>query len=198
MRGVEIILNTRVAAVSDDSVTLANGTRIPTAMIIWTAGTTPNPLLDALPCAKDRGRVVVNEYLQIPDFPNVWVVGDCAATLDQSTGLALPADGATRPKTGSNGSLQRQCCNSRAIGEEVLIPRPRADGFHRKTHRGRGRPRHQVLRLCGLVVMADRLPSQAAGLGPKSPRRNAMDSGSDLFERFNSVSDRACSGYVAR
>ncbi len=34
--------------------------------------------------------MVVNEYLQIPDFPNVWVVGDCAATFDQSTGRLCP------------------------------------------------------------------------------------------------------------
>ncbi|MBV8843837.1 MAG: NAD(P)/FAD-dependent oxidoreductase [Bryobacterales bacterium] len=89
-RGVEIILNTKVSAVSDDSVTLANGATIRSATIIWTAGTTPNPLLEVLPCAKDRGRVAVNDYLQIPDFPNVWAVGDCAAVIDRNTGRPCP------------------------------------------------------------------------------------------------------------
>jgi NADH dehydrogenase len=68
MRGVEVILNTRVAAVSDGSVTLANGTTIPSAMIIWTAGTTPNPLLDALPYPKELGRIVVNAVPPGPGF----------------------------------------------------------------------------------------------------------------------------------
>jgi len=89
-RGIQIILNTRVAAVSDDSVSLTNGMAIHSSTIIWTAGTTPNPLLEALPCAKDHGRVVVNECLQIPDFPNVWAVGDCAAVIDARTGRPCP------------------------------------------------------------------------------------------------------------
>jgi NADH dehydrogenase len=89
-RGIEIVLNTRVAGVSDASVTLTNGTVIRSATIIWTAGTTPNPLLQALPCSKDQGRVVVNDYLQIPDFPNVWAMGDCAAIIDRRTGRLCP------------------------------------------------------------------------------------------------------------
>ena len=89
-RGIQIILNTRVSAVSDDSVTLTNGIIIRSATIIWTAGTTPNPLLGALPCSKDHGRVVVNDYLHIPDFPNVWAIGDCAVVIDKRTGRPCP------------------------------------------------------------------------------------------------------------
>ena len=89
-RGIQILLNTRVAAVSDRSVSLSNGTKILSSTIIWTAGTTPNPLLAKLPCARDRGRIVVNEFLQVPDFPNVWAVGDCAAIIDQRTRQPSP------------------------------------------------------------------------------------------------------------
>jgi NADH dehydrogenase len=49
---------------------------------VWTAGTIPNLLLSDLPCAKERNRIVVNEFLQIPDWPNVWAVGDCAHVPD--------------------------------------------------------------------------------------------------------------------
>jgi NADH:ubiquinone reductase (H+-translocating) len=89
-RGIEIILNTRVAAVSDASVTLTNGMMISSSTIIWTAGTTPNPLLEELPCSKDHGRVAVNDYLQIPNWPNVWAIGDCAAVIDRNTGRLCP------------------------------------------------------------------------------------------------------------
>jgi NADH dehydrogenase len=89
-RGVEIIANSRVAAVSDNSVTLTTGVVIKSATIIWTAGITANPLLRDLPCLKDRGRVVVNEYLQVPDWPNVWALGDCAMVIDRSTGQPCP------------------------------------------------------------------------------------------------------------
>jgi len=41
----------------------------------------PNPLLSSLPCQKDGGRVLVNEFLQIPDWPGVWAVGDLRSCL---------------------------------------------------------------------------------------------------------------------
>ena len=42
----------------------------------------PNPLLSSLPCQKECGRVLVNEFLQIPDWPGVWAMGDCAFVPD--------------------------------------------------------------------------------------------------------------------
>jgi NADH dehydrogenase len=89
-RGIEIILNNRVAAVSAESVTLTDGMKIRSSTIIWTAGTTPNPILGDLPCAKNHGRLVVNDYLQLPDWPSVWAIGDCAVLLDRRTGQPYP------------------------------------------------------------------------------------------------------------
>jgi NADH:ubiquinone reductase (H+-translocating) len=89
-RGIEIVLNSRVEALGDDCMTLTNGMSIRSSTLVWTAGTTPNPLIALLPCAKDRGRVVVNDFLQLPDWPNVWAVGDCAATIDRRTGQLCP------------------------------------------------------------------------------------------------------------
>jgi len=39
-------------------------------------------VLAGLPCAQQRGRVVTDEFLQVPDYPGVWAVGDCAAIPD--------------------------------------------------------------------------------------------------------------------
>ena len=78
-RKVEIRVNTKVAAVTDRSVTLSDGTEIYTNTLVWAAGTSPNPLLATLPCVKERGRLVVNEFLELCDWPNVWALGDCAA-----------------------------------------------------------------------------------------------------------------------
>ena len=78
-RKVEIRVNTKVAAVTAGSVTLTDGTVIYTNTLVWTAGTSPNPLLEKMPCVKERGRLVVNEYLEVCDWPNVWALGDCAA-----------------------------------------------------------------------------------------------------------------------
>jgi NADH dehydrogenase len=89
-RGVDIRTNTRVTGVSECEVTLSDGTTIPSSTVVWTAGTSPNPLLAALPCTKERGRVVVNEYMEVPEWPGVWALGDCALVPDRQTGTYYP------------------------------------------------------------------------------------------------------------
>lgn len=84
-RGVEIRLKTKVTGYDGREVTLDDGTRIATRLLIWTAGTTPPPVLAKLPCALDRGRVVANDCLQVPDWPGVWALGDCALVPDAYT-----------------------------------------------------------------------------------------------------------------
>ena len=83
-RGVEILLNTKVSSFDGETVSLSDGTTISSRMLIWTAGTTPAPVISNLPCALQRGRVVANEYLQVPGFPGVWALGDCALVPDPS------------------------------------------------------------------------------------------------------------------
>ena len=89
-RGVEIILNTKVTGLDGDVVTLSGGQRIDARTIVWTAGTSANPVLDPLPCAKERGRIRVSEFLQVPEWPSVWAVGDCALIPDASTAGFYP------------------------------------------------------------------------------------------------------------
>jgi len=57
---------------------------------IWTAGIQPSPVVQKLNVLKDgQGRVLINELHQIPTFPDVFVVGDCASlTLSPSAQAA--------------------------------------------------------------------------------------------------------------
>lgn len=89
-RGVEIRAKTKVASVTDREVTLSDGTVITTNTLVWTAGTSPNPHLTTLPCAKERGRIRTNEFMEVEGWPGVWAVGDCSATPDPATGKAYP------------------------------------------------------------------------------------------------------------
>jgi NADH dehydrogenase len=89
-RGVEIQVNVRVSAVSERGVELSTGEMIETKALIWTAGTSPNPVLDTLPCLKERGRLRVNEMLQVPDWHGVWALGDCALVPNGKTGNYHP------------------------------------------------------------------------------------------------------------
>ncbi len=89
-RGLEVHLNTRVVGVEGDDVILSSGERITTRTLVWTAGTSVNPILDSVPCKKERGRVRVEPTLQVTDFPGVWALGDCAAIPDPDGGTYPP------------------------------------------------------------------------------------------------------------
>src|ERR1700704_5248195 len=78
-RKVEVIKGARVANYDGWVVTLNNGISIPAATLIWTAGVKPSPVVAALSCPKEKGRIAANEYLQVPGLPGLWTAGDCAA-----------------------------------------------------------------------------------------------------------------------
>jgi NADH dehydrogenase len=71
-------------------VELSDGTTLPARTLIWTAGTAPCPLLELITCKKDRGRIVVNDFLEVPGFSNVWALGDCASIPDPKTNRSYP------------------------------------------------------------------------------------------------------------
>ncbi len=81
-RGVEVRLKTKVANYDGNEVILGDGTKIATRMLVWTAGITPPPLLSGLPCAIERGRILADDCLQVPNWPGVWALGDCALVPD--------------------------------------------------------------------------------------------------------------------
>ena len=87
---VEIHANCKVTAVTDHDVMLSDGTAVPTNTLIWTAGISPHVLLNTLPCRKVKGRVLVNEYLEVPGWPGLWALGDCALVPDRKTGAFHP------------------------------------------------------------------------------------------------------------
>jgi len=78
-RKVEVIKGARVANYDGVVVTLSDGTSIPAATLIWTAGVKPSPVIASLPCEKERGRLLVSEYLAVTGVPGLWAAGDCAA-----------------------------------------------------------------------------------------------------------------------
>ncbi len=97
-RGVEVRLNVRLHGATADAALLEGGERIGTRTLVSTVPSMPNPLVAALGCKKERGRIVVDRHLELPDHPGVWAVGDCAWTLDAKTGETAPptAQHATR------------------------------------------------------------------------------------------------------
>jgi NADH dehydrogenase len=90
-RGVTFKLNARLADARPGSVALKPDEEIRAQTLVWTAGTTPHPLVKALPVEHDkRGAIVVDSMLAVPNVPGVWALGDCAAVTDSKTGKPCP------------------------------------------------------------------------------------------------------------
>ena len=89
-RKIEVRVGVKVTGVWESGVELSDGTIFRARTLVWTAGTAPCPLREPLSCKKDRGRIVVDEYLEVPGYPGVWALGDCASIPDQTTGRPCP------------------------------------------------------------------------------------------------------------
>jgi NADH dehydrogenase len=101
-RGMEIMLNTIVvsfdgsevlikdAANNPKTISTSNLQSIQTKTLVWTAGVTPVDTIRNSMFKTDRGKVIVNEYLEVPEFPGVFVIGDCSLTIDPRTNKPYP------------------------------------------------------------------------------------------------------------
>ncbi|MGB9382416.1 NAD(P)/FAD-dependent oxidoreductase [Candidatus Binatus sp.] len=111
-RGVEIFTRARVTAVRDGLVELSDGKTIPATTLIWAAGNAQNPLVAALPIPKSKGRILVDDYLQVKDFPGVWAVGDCALIPDHKVG-------GFHPPTAQHAIREGRCV-ARNVAADIL------------------------------------------------------------------------------
>ena len=81
-RGIEIHPKSKVTAVTPREVVLTDGTRVESFTLVWTAGTSPNPILDKIALPKERGKIKATATLGVEGMADVWAVGDCALIPD--------------------------------------------------------------------------------------------------------------------
>ena len=108
-RGVKVHLQTRVSEVFPQAIELDDGTRIETATVIWTAGVEaayPQPKGNLPTASKDK--VSVESTLQLPDYPQVYAIGDLALVKHNGEPLLGIAPEALQQGTTVARNLQRQ------------------------------------------------------------------------------------------
>ncbi len=89
-KNVEILLNTRLTDYNGRRITLADGGSIDAYTLIWTAGVRSAEITDRLGVQQAAaGRVCVEPTLQLPQYPEVFVIGD-AAYVEDEKGRPLP------------------------------------------------------------------------------------------------------------
>jgi NADH:ubiquinone reductase (H+-translocating) len=90
-RGIDVLLKTRITKVWSGGIQTADGQTIPTRTVIWVAGVKPVAVVESLPFNKAKGgRIVVNQYLEVPESPGVYVLGDCAYSLQEHGSVPYP------------------------------------------------------------------------------------------------------------
>lgn len=100
--GIELMLETAVESVSPGTLTLQAATtdadnaaagearELRADLVLWTAGSRPSPLAAGLGVPTDaRGRVVTDQLLRVKGMPNLYALGDGAATTDAG-GVSAP------------------------------------------------------------------------------------------------------------
>lgn len=102
-RGIDIRLKTAVTSFDGNEVTIKSLDEnqknpvdeseidsIITKTLIWTAGVTPVNTIKRSMFKTDKGKVIVNDYLEVSDFAGVFAIGDCALHIDPLTQRPLP------------------------------------------------------------------------------------------------------------
>ena len=76
---VDVVPNSNITKV-EPTILYNHEETIPVDAVVWTAGIRPVAPVENIDTEKDgSGRVVLNMYHQLPEFNDVYIVGDCAA-----------------------------------------------------------------------------------------------------------------------
>lgn len=87
---VDILLNARLADYNGETVTLKDNRQISAYTLIWTAGVKAAEVVETLDVERaNAGRIRVEQTLQLPRYPEVFVIGDAAFLMDEN-GQPLP------------------------------------------------------------------------------------------------------------
>ncbi len=85
--GVKVLLNSPIQGVDQDTIRLKGG-KIPNGILVWAAGVKARDLVFEPGVNRDiNGRVKVNDHLEIPEYPGVYVIGDAALLIKDKSAL---------------------------------------------------------------------------------------------------------------
>ncbi|WP_239115852.1 FAD-dependent oxidoreductase, partial [Streptomyces sp. SID8499] len=118
-RGVDVRMGTSVREATHEGVVLTDGEFVPTRTLVWCVGVRPDPLVESVGEPLERGRLVVDPFLQVPGRPEVFACGDAAAVPD------LDRPGEFTPMTAQHAWRQgRTAAVNVAASLGVGTPRP--------------------------------------------------------------------------
>lgn len=88
--GIEVLTGTSIVAITETTVETSRGS-IPTRTLFWAAGITAPDVVCHLPVQHaPNGAIIVDDFLRIPGYPEVSVIGDAAWAYDPASGSPVP------------------------------------------------------------------------------------------------------------
>jgi NADH dehydrogenase len=129
--GVDVRTSAQVTEITPQTVSLKGGVQIPTGTAVWTAGVRGNVLVSEWGLPVDRrNQVQVLPTLQLPDRPEVYVVGDLAHLEKDGHPLPLVAQVGIQTGTAAGHNILAQinhqplkAFNYRDLGTLAVIGR---------------------------------------------------------------------------
>ncbi len=145
--GVEVIKGVMVTNIGAAGVTFKRGDSSETLAaktVLWAGGVTATPfareLAERTKSETDRnGRIKVNRDLTVPNFPDIFILGDLAHAVDEK-GTPLPGVAQVAMQ---GGAYAAKVIRARLEGKKELPPFhyfPRRAPDHRRSRHGFGRP----------------------------------------------------------
>ncbi|MGB6178076.1 NAD(P)/FAD-dependent oxidoreductase [Carnobacterium sp.] len=92
-RGVNFIVGTPIKELTADSVIYEEAGElksIKAKTIVWTTGVKGSSIVEASGFEQRRNRVMVENDLTAPGYPDIFIIGDCSAVMDSSTNRPYP------------------------------------------------------------------------------------------------------------
>ncbi len=128
-RGVEIMLNSLITQVNDDGFVTRHGDEIKTKTLIWTCGIRGTQFCESLPITDGKiGRKLVNEFMQSPDYDNVYVVGDGMWFLEDNRAIPQIVEAAEQSAKTAADSITYAV--KTGLGLKAKEPKPFKSNFH--------------------------------------------------------------------
>ena len=93
--GIKILLQNAVTSFDGKNVNIkklsdsSSESTIDSHTLIWTAGVTPVEIIQNSAFKLKNGKIIVNEFLEIPNHPGIFAIGDCSQ-LDSKTNNKFP------------------------------------------------------------------------------------------------------------
>ncbi|MEU6228996.1 FAD-dependent oxidoreductase [Streptomyces sp. NPDC047042] len=81
-RGIDVRTGTSVKEATAGGVLLSDGEFVESRTLVWCVGVRPDPLVESIGSPLERGRLIVDPFLQVPGHPEVFACGDAAAVPD--------------------------------------------------------------------------------------------------------------------